>query len=75
MVNAMIRAAREKLGLTRAELASQAGVSVRNIENWEQGHRRPRIDVVLRLASILGIKSDDMLLAWAKDMSEKKGGA
>ncbi|GEP45687.1 helix-turn-helix domain-containing protein [Brevifollis gellanilyticus] len=32
---------REKLGLTQAQFAALIGTSVRTLQNWEQGHRRP----------------------------------
>jgi len=34
-----VKAKREKLGLTRAELARRIGVSIRTVESWEQGAR------------------------------------
>jgi putative transcriptional regulator len=33
--------AREKSGLTQAEFATLLGVSVRTLQDWEQGRRRP----------------------------------
>ena len=35
------RAIRERLGLTQQEFADRLGVSVRTLQNWEQGRRRP----------------------------------
>jgi DNA-binding transcriptional regulator YiaG len=35
-----LRTLRARLGLTQAQLAEALGVSVRAIENWEQGLRR-----------------------------------
>lgn len=37
---AMVRA-REKSGLTQAEFAKLLGVSVRTLQDWEQGRREP----------------------------------
>ena len=33
--------AREKSGLSKAEFAQLLGVSIRTIQDWEQGHREP----------------------------------
>lgn len=59
MTGEQIRAARERAGLTQAELGSKVGVSLRTIGNWERGASVPRnrmaaIEDVLRehLASV-----------------------
>lgn len=36
-----VRAVRERLGLSRAELAAACGASPRTVEDWEQGRRVP----------------------------------
>jgi putative transcriptional regulator len=36
-----IASIRRRLGMTQAEFAARFGFSVRNIQNWEQGLRRP----------------------------------
>ena len=36
-----IRSIREKFGIQQDEFAELIGVSVRTLQNWEQGHRRP----------------------------------
>jgi len=35
------KAIRERLGLSQSRFASIMGVSVRTLQNWEQGHRKP----------------------------------
>jgi putative transcriptional regulator len=35
------RVVREKLGLTQPQFAAMIGISIRTLQNWEQGHRRP----------------------------------
>jgi len=37
-----IRKIRHKVNASQAELAHMIGVSVRTIQNWEQGRRKPR---------------------------------
>ncbi|MCP4896076.1 MAG: helix-turn-helix domain-containing protein [bacterium] len=36
-----IRAVRESLGMSQREFALMIGVSVRTLQNWEQGRRKP----------------------------------
>lgn len=33
---------RSKLGFSQSEFAAMLGISVRTLENWEQGHRTPK---------------------------------
>jgi putative transcriptional regulator len=37
-----VAAIREKYGLSQGKFAALLGISVRTLQNWEQGHRRPR---------------------------------
>jgi putative transcriptional regulator len=36
------RAVREKLALSQSQFAALIGISPRTLQNWEQGHRRPK---------------------------------
>ena len=36
-----VAAAREKVGLSQAQFAKLLGISVRTLQEWEQGRRRP----------------------------------
>jgi transcriptional regulator with XRE-family HTH domain len=51
----MLKTMRESAGLSQSALAKRAGVPVRSIQNWEQGHRIPRIDTLPKLAQALGV--------------------
>lgn len=42
MTPADIRTARQRLGLSRADLADRLGVSVRTVEEWERSDSRNR---------------------------------
>jgi len=44
---------REKLDVSQSEFALMIGVSVRTLQNWEQGRRRPKspAKALLRIAS------------------------
>lgn len=47
--------------MTQAELAVQVGVKPNTISQWESGSRKPDIDTVLHLATILNCTVDDLL--------------
>jgi putative transcriptional regulator len=48
-----VKAIRSKLGISQSEFAAMLGISVRTLENWEQGHRTPKgpARVLLRVAA------------------------
>lgn len=52
---------RESAGLSQSGLATKSGIPLRSIQNWEQGHRTPRADVLLSLAKALGVGVDSLL--------------
>jgi putative transcriptional regulator len=37
-----VKAVREQIGLSQSKFATTIGVSVRTLQNWEQGHRHPQ---------------------------------
>jgi transcriptional regulator with XRE-family HTH domain len=50
-----LRRLREGAGLSRAELARQAGVPASTLRNWESGRGFPALPAALRLAEALGV--------------------
>ena len=46
--------ARERIGLTQADVASRVGVSQQTVSRWESGISRPRNPNLTRLADLLG---------------------
>jgi len=48
-----VAAIREEYGLSQAKFAALLGISVRTLQNWEQGRRRPQgpARVLLRVAA------------------------
>jgi transcriptional regulator with XRE-family HTH domain len=52
---------RERAGMSQSALAERAGLSLRSIQNWEQGHRLPKAGAVLSLARALGADVEDLL--------------
>jgi putative transcriptional regulator len=55
-----IREARERRGLTQAELAGQVGVSRKTVNTVENGVFVPSTVVALKLAGALGCKFEDL---------------
>lgn len=49
-----LRKEMERVGMTSAELASVAQVSVRTVKAYERGERQPSIKVAKRIAAVLG---------------------
>ena len=37
-----VKSIRTKIGVSQPEFAAMLGISVRTLENWEQGHRTPK---------------------------------
>ncbi|MFP5308804.1 MAG: helix-turn-helix domain-containing protein [Actinomycetes bacterium] len=50
-----LRRARSRAGLTVREVASLAGTSAAAISTYERGRVRPRVDVLERVAGVLGL--------------------
>jgi transcriptional regulator with XRE-family HTH domain len=61
-----LKRAREWAGLSQAELARRAGLSVRNVQNWEQGHREPMASHLPALAAALGVGVEALLFDGAR---------
>jgi transcriptional regulator with XRE-family HTH domain len=59
-----LRRHRERLGITRDELARRAGVSPAAVTRYERAQRdQPAIVPIARLAAALGISIDDLLVS------------
>lgn len=57
-----LKSLREAGGLTQRELADRAGLSLQGIRSLEQGIRRPSADTVRRLATVLGVEVQELLM-------------
>lgn len=64
---------RDAAGLTQAQLAQRAGISIDTLRGWEHKRHLPRIDDAYRLAKALGISLDKLILA--ADMEVQAKGA
>jgi transcriptional regulator with XRE-family HTH domain len=52
---------REAAGLTQKAFAERLGIPIRTVQNWEQGHREPRIATLAPLARALGASVDALV--------------
>lgn len=58
MLGHIVKAAREKAGLTVENLANKVGISERYLYRIESGEQKPKIDVLYRLIRELSISPD-----------------
>lgn len=49
-----IKELRRKLGLSRAEFGTAAGVAARTVEHWEQGRRNPSLASLILIKNLKG---------------------
>ena len=57
-----LKKARENANITQTKLAEQSGVSLRTIQNWENGVRKPsNIDGVTKIAEVLGVSATELI--------------
>lgn len=58
---ARIRQSRMAAGLNQAQLAAMIGITSGSVANWENGVRRPDIDMLKRLCIALNVSADELL--------------
>ncbi|KGQ36112.1 hypothetical protein JP34_01090 [Gallibacterium anatis] len=61
MIGNRIREQREKLGLTRPELAKAIDVSLSALQNWEINEREPQASMIITIAKELGVTPNYLL--------------
>jgi transcriptional regulator with XRE-family HTH domain len=54
---------REAAGLTQAQLANKANLSIDTLRGWEQERSLPRVDDAFRLAKALGVGVEKLIIA------------
>lgn len=70
---------REEQGLTQVQLSELTGITTRQIQKYEGGQARPRLDAAEKIAKALNISADellgnaDMLIAQAKEKYGARG--
>lgn len=57
-----IEVRRRQMHMTQAELAEKVGVTQGAISMIENGDRSPSLDVLIKLASVLNCKLDDLVM-------------
>jgi len=62
-----VREIRQRLGLSQRQFAVLLGISVRTLQNWEQGRRRPRGAAWMLLQ--IAARHPDVVLDVARDVS------
>ncbi len=63
----LLASQRRGLGLTQFQLAELLGVTNKAVSKWENGRSKPRFGTCLRLADLLGVSLNDLLLASGND--------
>jgi transcriptional regulator with XRE-family HTH domain len=58
---AILKAIRERVGLSQQGLADKAGMNVFGVAKLEQGHREPAWATVLQLADALGVEVTEFI--------------
>lgn len=56
-----IKELREKADLTQTQLAAQIGIGITAMNNYENGHRMPTADIVMRFADYFHVSCDYLL--------------
>lgn len=62
---------REQSGLTQENIAEAVGVGQSAISMWETGKSKPRADMLIKLAAILGCTVDELLHDENKETAER----
>jgi len=60
-LGAVIKAARERRGMLRTELANALGVSVPMIYRWEDGTYRLTVSTFIEIAQVLKVSANKLL--------------
>jgi len=60
-IGANIRAWRVKRGMTQAWPGGMTGGSQKSITQWEHGHRKPKYETLMKLATVLECQVSDLL--------------
>jgi transcriptional regulator with XRE-family HTH domain len=64
-----LQRARHKFGISQEELAFRAALHPKTISKFERGGCGPRAEVVVKLATVLGIKPEALLegISWEEE--------
>ncbi len=59
-----IKAARKEAGMTQKELGAALGISFQAVAQWENNLRNPKVETVLKIAKVLNIDPQRLLLQY-----------
>ncbi len=57
-----IKAARKEAGMTQKELGAALGISFQAVAQWENNLRNPKVETVLKIAKVLNVNPQRLLL-------------
>lgn len=57
----LLREKRQERGITQNDLAVRVGVKRNTVCQWETGSRQPRVELLPKIAAILGCTVDELL--------------
>jgi Fic family protein len=63
----IIKTAREKKGMMLREVAQALSIDAALVSKFESGIRKPTKEQVIKLAGLLGIDADELLVSWMKE--------
>lgn len=61
MIGKQVRKLRQKCNISQIELASQLGVSVRTVKNWEGDISNPNLECLYNLVKLFHASADELL--------------
>ena len=61
MLGTRIKELRKEFGLSQVELAMRMEVTKQTISNWENENIQPSIDMLVGLANVFNVTTDDLL--------------
>ena len=74
-LGSMIRLARKKAGLRLEDVAEQVGVTAGALSHIESGRRLPNPQNAVLIAEVLGIPSEDLLVALDEEHAARRRGS
>ena len=66
-----IKAARNNMHLSQEKLAELVDITPTHLKHIESGHRKPSIDVLFRIVSVLHMSIDDLIFPEQQNKSQK----
>jgi transcriptional regulator with XRE-family HTH domain len=66
-MRSLIKAGREKKGLLISELAGILGIDAALVSKFESGARKPTKVQVYKIAQVLDLDADELMVAWLKE--------